>query len=142
MTEATTPTTGASVRPGPHRAYVVLLTVFLVDGLLQIAFAGFGAFDMNGRVREKGAFDAHEVNASVLAVLALLVVVLAIVAREGGRAIGLTVGLLVLTSPLQMLLASLGDDAPFWGALHALAGLGVLGLAGFLHGRAIKGERV
>jgi hypothetical protein len=140
MTEAATaPTT---TRPGPHRAYVVVLTVFLVDGLLQIAFAGFGAFDRDGRTQAKGAFDAHVANAGALALLALVIVVLAIVAREGGRAIGLTVGLLVLVSPVQMLLASLGDDAAFWGALHALVGLGTLGLAGFLHGRAIKGVRI
>lgn len=142
MTEtATAPTT--TTRPGPHRAYVVLLTVFLVDGLLQIALAGFGAFDMDGRTRAKGAFDAHEANAGVLAILALAIVVLAIVAREGGRAVGLAVGLLLLVSPVQMLLANLGNDsAAFWGALHALVGLGTLGLAGFLHGRAVKGIRI
>jgi hypothetical protein len=138
MTEASAPTTVASVRPGPHRAYVVLLTVFLIDGLLQIAFAGFGTFSDSD-----DGFEAHEVNAMALAVLALLVVVLAIVAREGGRAIGLAVALLLLTSPVQSVLADLGNDSgAFWGALHALVGLGVLGLAGFLHGRAIRGVRI
>jgi hypothetical protein len=135
---ATAPTTAAAVRPGPHRAYVIVLTLFLVDGLLQIALAGFGAFS-----DAKDSFDPHAANAGVLAALALIALVLAVVAKEGGRAIGLLVGLLLLTSPIQMLLASLGNDhGAFWGALHALVGLGVLGLAGFVHGRAIKGVRI
>jgi Family of unknown function (DUF6220) len=137
MTDTTARRAAPGVRSGPHRAYIVVLTLFLVDGLLQIALAGWGAFS-----DDKDAFEPHEANAAVLAALALLAVVLAAVAREGTRAIGACVVLLLVVSPVQMLLASLGDDAAFWGALHALVGLGALGLAGFLHGRAIKGERV
>ena len=137
MTETTATATSSPPRPGPHRAYIVVLTLFLVDGLLQIALAGWGTFS-----DATESFEPHEVNASVLAGLALLAVVFAAVAREGTRAIGACVLLLLVVSPVQMLLANLGDDAAFWGALHALVGLGTLGLAGFLHGRAIKGERV
>jgi uncharacterized protein DUF6220 len=137
MTETTARSSGPGLRSGPHRAYTIVLTLFLLDGLLQIALAGWGAFS-----DKRDSFEPHEVNASVLAALALLAIVLAAVAREGTRAIGACVVLLIVVSPVQMLLANLGDDAAFWGALHALVGLGTLGLAGFLHGRAIKGERV
>jgi hypothetical protein len=137
MTDTTARSAAPGVRSGPHRAYIIVLTLFLLDGLLQIALAGWGTFS-----DDKDSFEPHEVNASVLAVLALLAVIAAAVAREGSRAIVACVVLLLVVSPVQMLLANLGDDAAFWGALHALVGLGTLGLAGFLHGRAIKGERV
>lgn len=137
MTDTAARTAGPGLRSGPHRVYTIVLTLFLVDGLLQIALAGWGAFS-----DDKDSFEPHEVNSAVLAVLALLAIILAAVAREGSRAIVACVGLLLVVSPVQMLLANLGDDAAFWGALHALVGLGSLGLAGFLHGRAVKGERV
>ena len=48
---------------------------------------------------------------------------LAIVARLGGRLIGMTATLLVLAGPVQPLLAGAGvDSGAFWGALHALVG--------------------
>jgi hypothetical protein len=137
MTETTAPSAATAARPGPHRAYIAVLTLFLVDGLLQIALAGWGTFS-----DDKDSFEPHEVNASVLAGLAVVAIILAVVAREGSRAIAACVVLLLVVSPVQMLLANLGDDGAFWGALHALVGLGALGLAGFLHGRAIKGEPV
>jgi hypothetical protein len=144
MTDRATETAAPTVRPGAHRAYTVVLLAFLLDGVLQIALAGFGTFDLDGRklgAEGNDAFSPHVANAMVLAVLALLVVVLAVIAREGARTIGLAVALLVVTSPLQTLLASLGEDTPFWGALHALVGLGALGLAGFLHSTAVRAGR-
>jgi hypothetical protein len=136
MTETTAPKPSSRARPGPHRAYTVALLVFLVDGVLQMMLAGYGAF-----ADGKDTFKAHEMNASLLAVLALVVVVLSIVAKEGSRTIGLAVALLLLTSPVQLLLANLGKDTAFFGALHALVGLLVLGLAGFMHGTAARGSR-
>jgi hypothetical protein len=144
MTETTAPKSSTPAKSGPHRAYTIVLLAFLVDGLLQTMLAGFGTFDLDGRklgAAGNDAFSAHELNATVLAVLAIAAIVLAIVAKEGNRAIGLAVLLLVLTSPVQMLLAGLGEDTPFFGALHALVGLLVLGLAGFLHGTAARSSR-
>jgi hypothetical protein len=37
---------------------------------------------------------------------------------------------------VQSLLASVGEDTPFFGGLHALDGLAILGLAGYLFGQA------
>jgi hypothetical protein len=76
-----------------------------------------------------------------MSALALAIVVLAIVAKEGRQTVGLTVLLLVLTAVVQSALAGLGDDTPFFGALHALDGLALLGLAGALHGKAVRGSR-
>ena len=50
--------------------------------------------------------------------------------------------LVLLTGGAQSLLADAGWRAsPFWGGLHALDGLAILGIAGFLHGAAIRRGR-
>jgi hypothetical protein len=144
MTETTAPTTGTTQRPGAHRAYVVLLRAFLLDGVLQITLAGFGAFDLGGRkldAKGNDAFTAHAMNGLLMSVLSLAILVSAIVAKEGKRTVGLAVLLLVLTAAVQSALASLGVDTPFFGALHALDGMALLGLAGFLQGTAGRGSR-
>jgi Family of unknown function (DUF6220) len=144
MTDSTASTTATAARPGAHRAYIVLLRAFLLDGVLQITLAGFGAFDLDGRqlgAKGNDAFAAHAMNGLLMSVLALAIIVVAFVAKEGNRTVGLAVLLLVLTAVVQSVLAALGDDTPFFGALHALDGLALLGLAGFLHGTAARSSR-
>jgi hypothetical protein len=132
MTDAPNP---AASRPattsGPLLAvYRWALTLFLVAGAVQIFLAGFGAF--------RGGFAAHRGLGFGMAGLALIIVVLALVARVGTRDVVLAVVLLLLAGGAQSLLAGLGDDAAFWGGLHALDGLAILGIAGFLQGAAIR----
>ena len=129
MTDSTAP---AAARPaGPLLVvYRWALTVFLVAGAVQIFLAGFGAFH--------GGFAAHRGLGFGLAGLSLVIVVLALLARVGRRDVILAVVLLVLCGAVQSLLAGLGDDGAFWGGLHALDGLAILGLAGFLQGSAIR----
>jgi Family of unknown function (DUF6220) len=144
MSESTASTSATAARPGAHRAYIVLLLAFLLDGVLQITLAGFGAFDLDGRklgAKGNDAFAAHAMNGLLMSVLALAILVLALVAKEGGRTVGLAVLLLVLTAVVQSVLSGLGDDTPFFGALHALDGVALLGLAGFLHGSATRASR-
>jgi hypothetical protein len=76
------------------------------------------------------------VNGMLMSFLALAIIVLAAVAKEGNRTIGLALLLLVLTAVVQSVLSALGDDTPFFGALHALDGVALLGLAGFMHSSA------
>jgi len=132
MTDAPNP---AASRPattsGPLLAvYRWALTLFLVAGAVQIFLAGFGAFH--------GGFAAHRGLGFGMAGLALIIVVLALVARVGTRDVVLAVVLLLLAGGAQSLLAGLGEDAAFWGGLHALDGLAILGIAGFLQGAAIR----
>ena len=144
MTETTASTTAKPARPGAHRAYTVLLRVFLIDGVLQITFAGFGAFDLGGRklgAKGNDAFAAHTINGFLMSALALAILVLAFIAKEGSRTAGLAALLLVLTAVVQSVLAARGHDTPFFGALHALDGIALLGLAGSLHGKAVRGSR-
>jgi hypothetical protein len=144
MTDSDAPGPVATARPRGHRAYTMLLLAFLIDGVLQIALAGYGTFDLDGRKLDAAgneAFAAHDMNATLMTVLAVAILVLAVVAREGGRAIGLAALLLVLTVVVQTVLAILGKDTPFFGALHTLDGMVVLGVAGFLHVSAVRAQR-
>jgi hypothetical protein len=132
MTDAPNP---AASRPATTSApllavYRWALTLFLVAGAVQIFLAGFGAFH--------GGFAAHRGLGFGMAGLALIIVVLALVARAGTRDVVLAVVLLLLAGGAQSLLAGLGEDTAFWGGLHALDGLAILGIAGFLQGAAIR----
>jgi len=48
--------------------------------------------------------------------------------------------LVLLTSLVQSLLAGLGKDHAAYGGLHALDGLLILGVAGYLYAQARRGE--
>ncbi len=64
-----------------------------------------------------------------MAGVALLILVLALIARPGARAITGAAVLVVLTSFMQSLLAGLADDHAVYGGLHAFDGLLILGIA-------------
>jgi len=119
--------------------YQWLLVLFLVLGVVQVFLAGFGVFDLKGEeLGSSGetALDPHRTMALVLGVIALVIFILACVARPGGRAIVLSFVLFLLTYTVQSILAAAGEDAPFFGGLHALDAFVILGLAGYLRGSA------
>jgi hypothetical protein len=121
---------GGGVRRGALVAYRWVLAVLLVDVVVQFFLAGLGVFG--------GGFDAHVVNSIVVSALAFLVLVLAVVAHVGTRDVALAAVLLVLVGLVQSVFRGLADEGAFWGGLHALDGLVILGIAGFLHGTAIR----
>jgi hypothetical protein len=132
MTERTTATPVDSRTPasGAYRAYHGALGVFFVCGAAQVFLAGLGIFSQSGGP----GLDPHRYFAHVLAGVALVVVVLAAVARVGARTIGLAVLLFLLTFLAQGFLAVWGRDNAWFGGLHALDGLLLIGLAGYLFG--------
>ena len=133
MTDSPAPPT-ATRRSGPLLpVYRVVLAVFLLAGAVQIFLAGFGVWG--------GGFDAHRILGFTIAGIAVLVLVLALVSRAGTRDVVLAVVLVLLTGGAQSLLAEAGGSGAFWGGLHALDGLAILGIAGFLHGAAIRRGR-
>ena len=81
------------------------------------------------------AFDPHRTR-YLLALVALLILVLCLIARPGGREIALSAALLLLVGLAQSALAAVGEDTPLFGGLHALDGLLILGIAGVLFTRA------
>jgi Family of unknown function (DUF6220) len=136
---AATPLTG--LRRGAFLAYRWALLAFLLAGVAQIFLAGLGVFSVQDHgVNGDTAFAPHRTLGFAMAGLALLVLVLALIARPGARAITGAVVLVVLTSLMQSLLAGLADSQAVFGALHALDGLLILGVAGYLYARSWRRE--
>src|SRR5829696_8554805 len=130
-TTAPAPGRTRSRSPGLYRAYHWTLGVFLVCGAVQVFLAGLGVFPAG----DGPSIDPHRLFALVLAGIAFVAVVLAAVARAGGRAIGLSVLLFLLVFLAQGFLAEWGRELSAWfGGLHALDGLIIIGLAGYLFG--------
>ena len=123
------------LRRGAFTGYQWLLLAFLVLGVVQIFLAGLGVFNLNGDelgTAGETAFDPHRDLGFAMGAVAVIILVLAVIARSGSRAIILSVLLVLLTAVAQSVLADLGEDTPFFGGLHALDGLVILGIAGFL----------
>jgi len=133
--EHVTATHVTGLRRGAFLGYQWLLLAFLLAGVAQIFLAGLGVF----RLEDQGlaaagdtAFAPHRALGFTIAGIAPLILVLALIARPGVRAIIGSAVLVVLTSLVQSLLAGLGEDHAVYGALHALDGLLILGTAGYL----------
>jgi hypothetical protein len=124
---------------GPRRyalaGYRWLLLAFLLAGSAQIFLAGLGVFSFGDHDVAGGtsAFDAHRTLGFTLAGVAVIVLLLAVITRPGVLAVVLSGVLVVQTTLLQSLLAGLGDNAALYGGLHALDGILVLAIAGFLY---------
>jgi hypothetical protein len=138
-------TSGSALSRGAGAGYRWLLLLFLVAGVVQIFLAGLGVFHLHAYGLDDPAGDAaldpHRALGFAMAGIAILILVLALVARPGGRQVALAVLLVLQTAFLQSLLAGLGDDSPAWGGLHALDGLLSLVVAGYLYGVALIRRR-
>lgn len=126
---------------GAFSAYRWALIGFLFLATVEIFLAGYGVFALQGGASGGTAFDGHRMLANVVSAAALVVLVLAVLARAGRRDVVLSVVLLLVVGGLQMGLAALGEDTPFLGGLHALGGVGALGLAGFMHAEVTRRSR-
>jgi hypothetical protein len=138
MSASTGTRTPESTETGLRRAaqagYRWLLLAFLALGAVQIFLAGLGAFRIdNLGVSGDTAFAPHRAVGFAMAGVALLILVLALVARPGLRAVMGSVVLFLLVFLVQSLLASLADNTVWFGGLHALDGLAILGIAAFLY---------
>jgi hypothetical protein len=122
------------VRRGALAAYRWLLLGFLLLGAVQIFLAGLGAFRLdNTGVSGDTAFAPHRAVGFTMAGVALVILILALVARAGTRAAVLSAVLFLLAALAQSLLAGLADSTVLFGGLHALDGLVILGIAAFLY---------
>jgi hypothetical protein len=133
----TAPAPGRSRSPAAaaYQAYHWALGLFLLLGVVQIFLAGVGAFSAGGGP----GFEPHRLTGFVMSGVALVVVVLAVVARAGSRHIAASVVVLLLVGLLQSLLMRAGWENAWIGGLHALGGLLILGLAGHLFGASAPG---
>ena len=130
---------------GIYRIWATILTAAVV---LQIFFAGYGAFDTVHKVSSDGAtVDENSVEDSFgvhigLGYLILFGTVLLLLISFGTRdrrriyrSLGV-VGLLVL----QVLLAGFGEDVPYLGGLHPLNAFVILGFLASITYREWKGR--
>jgi hypothetical protein len=126
----------AVVRRGASLGHRWVLMAFLLIGVIQIFLAGLGVFRLQGQGLVTGgdpAFAPHRAVGFTMAGVALVILVLALIARPGTRVLILSAVLVLLTSLMQSLLAGLADNHAVYGGLHALDGLLILGIAGYLY---------
>jgi hypothetical protein len=125
------------VRRGALLAYRWVLLAFLLAGGAQIFLAGLGVFSVTGHgASADSAFSAHRGLGFTMAGAAVIILILGLIAQPGVLPIALAGVLVVQTCLLQSLLTGLADNAALYGGLHALDGLLVLGIAGFLYASA------
>ena len=136
------PATG--LRSVAARGYRWLLLGFLLLGVAQIFLAGLGVFSLQdqtlGGSGGGSAFAPHRAVGFSMGGVAVLILLLALLARAGARAITGAAVLVVLTSLMQSLLAGLADDHAVYGGLHAFDGLLILGIATYLYVRSRQRE--
>jgi hypothetical protein len=126
--------TDTRLRRAAQTGYRWLLLAFLVLGAVQIFLAGLGAFRIdNLGVSGDTAFAPHRAVGFAMGGAALLILILALMARPGIRAVIGSALLFLLAVLVQSLLASLADNTVWFGGLHALDGLAILGIAAFLY---------
>lgn len=134
MTETTTAGTLSGARRGADTAFAYLAALLVLALLAQVFLAGFGVFDLHGRsLEDADSFEAHEVLGHILGAVALVMLILAIVARTSKFAIWGSLALVVFIEVVQTMLAGAGDDHAWVGGLHALDGGLILVFALFLH---------
>jgi hypothetical protein len=144
-TEQAVTASGGALRRRATAGYRWLLLVFLVAGAVQIFLAGLGVFHLHDYGMEAAAGDSalapHRELGFVMADIALLILLLALIARPGVQKVILAAVLVLLTSFVQSLLAGLADNAAIYGGLHALDGLLIIGIAGYLFGSTLASWR-
>jgi Mn2+/Fe2+ NRAMP family transporter len=131
----------AGWRRGVDCAFVYLVTLFFVGVLLQLFLAGVGAFgDHSAKIENASSFDPHRALGNILGAVALILLILAVLARASRATwIGALI-LTVLAAGAQSGLAAGGEDNKWVGGLHALDGIIILLLAGWLTGMAHRRE--
>jgi hypothetical protein len=115
-------------------AYRYLTVLLAADIVVQFFLAGAGVFRADGgKARDSSAFDPHRANGTIIQVIALLVLLAAVAARNGRWKIAAAA---FVMSIVQAFLA-IGGWA---GGLHPLGGLVLMGLVGWMAHDAFRGQ--
>jgi hypothetical protein len=115
----------------------VLVAAVLTLVAVQFALAGSGAFTMNKNpaTSTDQAYGPHVVVGLIIAALTVLILAVSLagrVARRHRRTLRLTATVAGLALIVEPLLGEAGTRVPFLGALHALNGLIICALTGWL----------
>jgi hypothetical protein len=106
--------------------------------VVQVAFAGFGAFDIANKVEDgtvdedsfQDSWDPHAGFGYLVVLTGLILLVIALIARPGRRRVwraAIIAGLLVV----QVVLAWIGEGVPALGFLHPVNALVLFALTGW-----------
>jgi hypothetical protein len=125
------------------------LWLLLAAVVLQIALAGFGAFDVADKLGTEGSsVDEDSFNDSwglhtgvgyLIFLASIVTFLLALAARVGRRRVLHSLGIVALVV-VQIVLAWIGYEVPIIGALHPLNALLILGAVGALTMRVWRSE--
>jgi hypothetical protein len=125
-------------------AFKYLTSVLFAAVVVQVALAGYGAFNATSKAEDNGSvtksavengFDAHAILGTVVLVIMLLLVVVAALGRLGSRWLQWSGGLFLL-GILQLLFAAIGDAVPALGFLHAVNALAIYAVSALAAHRA------
>lgn len=105
----------AGIRRIAYLGSCYLAMAFAGLGLIQIFLAGSGVFGRD--------FDMHVVVGRILSGLAILILVMALVARNSKRDVISALIVFLLAGIGTTALANLGSESKWLGGLHALIGL-------------------
>jgi hypothetical protein len=122
------------------RVLFILAVVTLVLIAVQFALAGFGAFTMD-KTPTDNAYGAHMVLGVVIGVMTWLILATVLAsrtARTHPRTLRLAITVALLALPVEPLLGDTGQHIPALGALHALNGLAIFALTGWLTGETVR----
>ena len=117
---------------------LAVLTLALIA--VQFALAGFGAFTMD-KTPTDNVYGAHMVLGVVIGVMAWLILATVLAsraARAHTRTLWLAAGVALLALPVEPLLGDTGQHIPALGALHAVNGLAIFALTGWLTGEMAR----
>lgn len=125
---------GPVVRGRCDAALHALAIVALALIAVQFALAGFGAFTMDKTPTDR-VYGPHAIIGLLIAAMTVCILVATLTsraARAHRRTLWLAVSLTVLSVAVEPALGSGGTTVPFLGALHALNGLVIFVLTGWL----------
>jgi Family of unknown function (DUF6220) len=120
-----------------REAFKYLTAVLFLAVVVQVALAGYGAFNATSKANDNGSvtkstvesgFDAHAALGSVILVIMLVLVLAAAIGRLGSPWLPWSGGLFLL-GILQLLFAALGNAVSALGFLHAVTALAIYALS-------------
>ncbi len=134
-----------------NSAFRIWASIVSLAIIVQVGLAAYGAFHAVDESDDKGTigknavsdgFSAHAALGYIILLAALILLVLAFVARRGGGSsrVKWSAGILGLIV-LQIPLAWAGGATPWLGILHGMNALAVAGVAGSLAGREWAAHR-
>jgi hypothetical protein len=130
----------SGVQRGGYQVWRVLVALIAAACVVQIFLAGRGAFGIHGAVKldDQKSFDPHRALGEIIGLLAVLAFLAALVAWRDKQLIWVTFVLAVMAEVLQHLFAL--PKHPWVAGLHALDGVAILALSGWLAHRAWRGS--